>query len=226
MVEGVVGLMGSGKTLLATRVALDAVKNGVGVVANYRIEGCQYAQSWDEVMAAVYGFTSQRGDQRERLLVVIDELNLWAASRNWQKLDPRLLSMWAQGRKLGFDMVWTSQHESRVDTVVREITSHVWKARRYGPERYPLLFQYAAYLPADLRLTKRRCLKRRWVLPRKGLLNAFNTWEIIDVQGVAYDTSKGPSYRQTERPGPLPVTVEAPRRGVLRRRTQKVQVGS
>lgn len=64
--------------------------------------------------------------------VLIDELNLWAPSRFWAKMGIGVLNRWAYGRKDGLRIVWTAQHEARVDKVAREVTQYIYACRKIG----------------------------------------------------------------------------------------------
>lgn len=56
-------------------------------------------------------------------LVVIDELNTVLPSRVWKAAPGALLFMFSHARKHGLDIVFTAQHEKRVDTIVRELVT-------------------------------------------------------------------------------------------------------
>lgn len=66
------------------------------------------------------------------ITVLIDELNLWAPSRLWAELGLGVLQRWAYARKDGLDIVWSAQHEARVDKVAREVTDFVWSCSAFG----------------------------------------------------------------------------------------------
>lgn len=66
------------------------------------------------------------------ITVLIDELNLWAPSRLWEQLGLGVLQRWAYARKDGLDIVWSAQHEARVDKVAREVTEHIWSCNAMG----------------------------------------------------------------------------------------------
>jgi hypothetical protein len=66
------------------------------------------------------------------ITVLIDELNLWAPSRLWAELGIGVLQRWAYARKDGLDIVWSAQHEARVDKVAREVTEHIWSCTAIG----------------------------------------------------------------------------------------------
>jgi hypothetical protein len=82
------------------------------------------------------------------ITVAIDELNLWAPSRLWQELGIGVLNRWAYVRKDGLDIVWSAQHEARIDKVAREVTDHIWACRSFGGSfslwsgRFPLHLQF------------------------------------------------------------------------------------
>jgi hypothetical protein len=66
------------------------------------------------------------------ITVLIDELNLWAPSRLWEKLGLGVLQRWAYARKDGLDIVWSAQHEARIDKVAREVTEGIWTNAAMG----------------------------------------------------------------------------------------------
>lgn len=66
------------------------------------------------------------------ITVAIDELNLWAPSREWQKLGVGVLNRWAYVRKDGLEVYATAQHESRVDIVMRQVTNEIWTCKVIG----------------------------------------------------------------------------------------------
>lgn len=66
------------------------------------------------------------------ITIAIDELNLWAPSREWQKLGVGVLNRWAYVRKDGLEVYATAQHESRVDVVMRQVTNEIWTCKVIG----------------------------------------------------------------------------------------------
>ena len=117
MVEGYLGLPGSGKSFTMVRAAYKARKRR----PHLRVYSNMYVdlpgdgefiklESWEQLLDAHDG------------LVLLDEINLWMPSRAWAKLPGPLLWKWAQVRKSGLDILWTAQHQARVDKLVRELT--------------------------------------------------------------------------------------------------------
>lgn len=90
------------------------------------------------------------------ITVVLDELNLWAPSRFWSKLGVGVLNRWAYVRKDGLEIVWTAQHEARIDKVAREVTDFIWTCQSFGgtfdgglmPAFHLQLFQRRKWIPA------------------------------------------------------------------------------
>jgi len=85
--------------------------------------------------------------------VAIDELNLWAPSRMWQDMQLGTLTRWAYARKDGMDIVWSAQHEARIDKVPREVTDFIYTCTALGgsaPLMRLQMFQLRRWVPALL----------------------------------------------------------------------------
>lgn len=161
MVEGHLGLPGAGKTFNLVRECVRRRKRepNLRVYANMTIDLPGRGEfikltSWEELLDAEDG------------LVVIDEINLWMPSRAWAKLPGPLLWKWAQVRKSGLDIIWSAQHQARVDKLVRELTFMLyqwfsWKklgffvAKAYLGEVRQELFASWAFSTFDLSIAKR-----------------------------------------------------------------------
>lgn len=115
----------SWEQLIALRVARDSF----GIAHRLRVLRDDSTGEWAaEPMCRVYDC---RGCSRG-ITVLIDELNLWAPSRLWQDLGLGVLNRWAYARKDGLEVHWSSQHESRVDKVAREVTDHIYTNTSFG----------------------------------------------------------------------------------------------
>lgn len=71
----------------------------------------------------------------ENGLMIIDELNTVLPSRTWKSAPAVLLYKWSHLRKDGLDLIYTAQHEKRIDTVIRELTTrwvHLSNWQRLG----------------------------------------------------------------------------------------------
>lgn len=124
MVEGYVGRPGSGKSYsMISRALREAKRKGhkAELFSNIPLVGVRYTliESFDELDGCTSG------------TVLLDELGLWMSSRDSMKLPAGVRAFLAQHRKLGLDLYWTAQHENRVDTIIRELTSILWKCSKW-----------------------------------------------------------------------------------------------
>jgi len=121
MIIAYTGLPGSGKTYLMSKHILDACKRRTREAwTNYPLVGAHYYDDFRLVMEVRKG------------IIGADELNALAHAHDWQKLDPRLLSLWTQSRKLGIDFWYTTQGFHMVNSQIRQITNFVWRCSPIG----------------------------------------------------------------------------------------------
>ena len=66
-------------------------------------------------------------------LVLLDELQIGLASKNWQSVPDEALKAMAQFRKNALDVLYTTQHPDRVLKVMRENTHNWVRCRKAGP---------------------------------------------------------------------------------------------
>ena len=122
MIEGIVGLPGSGKTLLACRMIEKARKEGKRCFANFSSPDGRWERVvWDEIV------------KLDNCFVLLDEAHMWFPSRDWNKQTQDVLGIFQQHRKLGMDLVWIAQHENRIDVALRELTAYLHWCRKIGP---------------------------------------------------------------------------------------------
>lgn len=143
-IEGYVGRPGSGKTYTLTERALRERDKGKEVFANYPIDGC-WTFTPDQLLDLPPG------------LIVIDEAHLWFPARMSLKLPPSWLAMLSQTRKNGWDLLWSAQHETRVDRVMRDVSSWIWVCSAwFERDGHPLIFRSECYEPEFMRNKQRR----------------------------------------------------------------------
>lgn len=166
MVQGYVGLPGTGKTYWLAKTGLDAIKKGRDVYANFHLDGAKYFNRLDQIKAVRKG------------VILIDEINLSVPSRMWNKLPSWLLYFWSQTRKFDLDIYWTAQSLARVDKVVREISNFVWQFKNFF-----FGFHVAnKYLPEEMDKAKRMSFETKWFTIDKKVYEHYNTYEIIEIQ--------------------------------------------
>lgn len=136
-VEGLIGRPGSGKTYELTRRALRAADQDRLVFSNYPINHPN-----------AYLFEPADLFELPRGLVVIDEAHLWFPARMALKLPMSWLTGISQTRKKGWDLLWSAQHETRVDRVVRDITNWMHLASAwFTHNNHPVFFTYKTWEP-------------------------------------------------------------------------------
>ena len=158
MVEGFVGLPGSGKTYWLTKLGLDAVKKGRKVYANFKLEGAIYYKDLKDVQEIENG------------VILVDEINLSCPSRWWDRFPAYLAYFWSQTRKNQLDVYWTAQHQDRVDKIVREISNWIWKITNL-PFGFRIMCQY---LPEQINKTKREKFGTKIFHISKSVYNKYN----------------------------------------------------
>lgn len=134
MIYGITGKPGSGKTYLAVKMALKAMKRGTPVFSNLHIFGARYAPSLISFLNVKKG------------LIVIDELNVEAGARNIRYLPPQVYRQWSQHRHRGIDLIWTAQTINRIDIIMRELTNEVFNCHSF----FDKFYWYSSFQPEEL----------------------------------------------------------------------------
>lgn len=147
-------------------------------------------------------------------LVLLDEVGVFFGSRTWQQRTEAQLASFAQVRKNGLDLLATTQHESRVDTVIRENSSEWVRCRRIG--NWILSTTSCPH--------SKQILRRRVQRLRPAVWSLYETLEVIG--------STGRSDRFGVELGAVPLSVVARRRqaqnaqraAAARRRVEAVSI--
>lgn len=178
MIEGVIGRPGMGKSYMLTEMALETAKSGRKVFANYAINhpNC-FTFEPEQLMDLPPG------------QIVIDEAHLWFPARMSLKLPPSWLAMLSQTRKNGWDLLWAAQHETRVDRILRDVSSWLWLCSAWWRvDNHPLLFVAKCFEPENFRdPTKVMQTRRRLFNPR--VASAYNTFQRLTVAQHATSSS-------------------------------------
>ncbi|MDR1188133.1 MAG: zonular occludens toxin domain-containing protein [Bifidobacteriaceae bacterium] len=122
--------------------------------------------------------------------IFIDEAHLWFPARAALRLPPSWLAMLSQTRKSGWDLYWATQHETRVDRVVRDVTSwmHLCTAWWKRSDGRPLLFHVETWEPEDFRKKGRR-VTAVWKTFKRDVAQAYDTYEHLEIAGHAESDS-------------------------------------
>jgi hypothetical protein len=160
MISLLYGQPGTGKSTLATGVALDYMRQGRRVVANYPIDPAPaslrrngpLSSAFCEVIPArpTYATIQSLGlgwrhkDEYSREdragLLLIDEAGPWLDARKWQDKDRPLLIDWMlHSRKRGWDILFIAQAPNMIDKQVREAVVEAYaRCRRLDRMKVPM----------------------------------------------------------------------------------------
>lgn len=174
-IEGYIGRPGSGKSYTLTERALREKERGREVFTNYAVKGCWYFTP-DQLLDLPPG------------VIVIDEAHLWFPARMALRLPPSWLAMLSQTRKNGWDLLYSTQHESRVDRVLRDVSSWMWLCRAFGLPGgpHPYVFRATSWEPEFFRQPKRQNVTTTRFFSQK-VADAYDTYERLAVAAHAQD---------------------------------------
>lgn len=167
-IEGWIGRPGAGKTWTLTARALRARRRGQPVYSNYPIDGC-WLFGPDDLLHLPPG------------LIVIDEAHIWFPARQAMRLPPSWLAMLSQTRKNGWDLIWSAQHEARVDRVLRDVTSWMYLTTAwFGPPGRPRWFRTQQFEPEEFRRAG-KAVATRWQRRTDKISKSYDTYNQITV---------------------------------------------
>lgn len=169
-IEGFIGTPGSGKSYSLTHIALEHADRGRSVFVNYAL-----------AHPNVYQFGPEDLLDLPPGLIVIDEAHLWFSSRQSLKLPPSWLAGLSQTRKRGWDLYWAAQHESRVDRVLRDVSSWFWLCSSWFKHQgHAVVFKQECYEPERFRNPKGK-VGSRYRIFSKRVARAYDTFESLTV---------------------------------------------
>lgn len=160
MINGILGLPGHGKSLEAVRRAGEAHKDGdTHIYANIPLKLEHFTLvSPDGKEPGTVALSWIRPGLCEcsckRVFVLLDEVHLWLPARRSLQLPTSWLALFSQTRKLGWELWWTAQHETRVDRMLRDVTSWFYLAHAWG---WPIeMYVYECWAPEHFRKPQHR----------------------------------------------------------------------
>lgn len=122
MVSGYFGLPGCGKTTFLTMIAqkeLRKIRAGKSaydkVFCNFYCEGC-YKLDFHQLGSFLI----------ENALILIDEITLFADSRDFKTFDKKIKQFFLLHRHYGCDIIYFTQHYNNVDKKIRDITFNLY----------------------------------------------------------------------------------------------------
>jgi len=176
MVEGFIGLPGSGKTYLLAKKGLEDLAKGKEVYANFYLKGAKRFSQLSQIIAIVKAKLLAK--EKINMTILIDEINLSFPSRMWNKVPGWVLYFFSQTRKFGLDIYYTSQALARVDKVIREITNFIWIVK-------PFLFgirRAKKIMPEDNDHVSKDVYEVKWFRIEEKVYSAYDTYEILELE--------------------------------------------
>jgi hypothetical protein len=179
--EGWTGWHGEGKTYNAvTHVLNEYDRHKIPIWSNAQIAGCEIFENWDELMQMI----ELAIEHHLRAQVLIDEAGKWLSSRFFTKLDPRVLTVLQERRKVGagLDLYWTAPHIDHVDKILRDVTQAVHTCKRFGGTEYshdggkpPRAFYVRTYRPNEVGKANKKAIARAIVPFTPEVANLYTT---------------------------------------------------
>lgn len=160
MIYGYFGLPRVGKTYSACYRAHIEMKKGRAVYCNIPLEGAYFL---DVERLGVEFYLQPHS------VVLIDEIQWYANSRQWQNLGDGLYFLFSQSGKMSIDLFYTAQDSSRVDKTLREVTNIFYQVHKY----WTVLIYDVYYNNVDYSLQRNN--RRSFGLLRKGFFDKFDT---------------------------------------------------
>lgn len=197
MIEGYIGIPGSGKTLSMTVRAYKTRRQYDEIITNYSLDfdgkGARIVHFNDaaELLLRLEDALNQNRDGVRRL-VLLDEVHLIFDARMWSKVPAEFLRILAQPRKAHLDMLYTAQHESQVEKRLRTVTNWMWLCRSWGKDfnmfsDTPFVFWSKCYDSFEFRSPRAVDYGRRLYRFRKKWGQLYDTMEVLqrfDLDGV------------------------------------------
>jgi len=145
MITAIVGRPGEGKTVYLVHLILTYLRQGLDVYTNVGVklppgskltERLHEIHSIDEILeirsSIQKGIFNKAGAK-----IVLDELQIYINSRNWDKLPEDFQFLLQQHGKRGLDIVGATQSIRRADVVFRELIQKFYGVRRIIAFRVP-----------------------------------------------------------------------------------------
>ncbi len=193
MIEGYIGIPGSGKTLSMTTRAYKERRWYDEIWANYTLNFPQKKigkfdgqvgrfQNAEQFFQLCNGWLHAQDGKRR--LILLDEVHLIFDARNWNKVPKEMLQFLAQPRKAKTDLLFTAQHESQVEKRLKVVVNWLWLCRMWGSEMnwfgdHPLVFWATCYESFEFRSPRARNYGARCYRFRPKYGQLYNTLEVL-----------------------------------------------
>ena len=163
MIEGIFGLPGKGKTYEAVRRVMNAADSGrqcysVTPINHENVMLIEYEDITDPFLPPG--------------LILCDEVHLVLGAAAGAKLDKAWYEKLSQTRKDGHDLIYTSQHESKVLKQLRDNTNYGWICQKFD---FGVTQVFAAKAWEMHNLRRGKPADRYWHRASKRVYRAYDT---------------------------------------------------
>jgi len=172
MIKGYIGLLGMGKTLNAVGDLMEIMKDGRRVISNTPIDFSHKGKEHHAEFINDGLMFQQKLLTEENATFFIDEASIFFPSQFWNKLSGSYIMKFAQARKYGVDIYYTSQGYNHTIKRIRDLTNIVTKCTAW---KIPILnipiFNATEYDPEFFaqRIISSPSVEARYILKRKTL---------------------------------------------------------
>lgn len=183
MIRAYIGLLGEGKTLSMVNDAVHRMEKKKKVVSNFPIKWKKWGKKYESVYLAGKEFENAFLKETD-CLFCIDEASIVLPNYYWNRLPGEFLIKFAQSRKYGLDIFYTSQGYSHAVKRLRDLTNEVVKCEKKKLMGMTI-FTNIVYNPdffeqriiTSLEIEKKYIIRRKVIDPflTKHLFKAFDT---------------------------------------------------
>jgi len=177
VIEGIFGLPGKGKTYEGVRRLLLEADSG---------RQCYSVTPIDHPNVELITYDEMLDPYLPPGVIFLDEVHLVLPSSAHRDLDPAWYERLSQTRKDGHDLLYTSQHESKVLKQLRDNTNYGWITEAWFPMfGHPMVFSARAWEMHKLRRGKPA--DRYAHLFSQRVADAYDTRKAIKAQAAIVD---------------------------------------
>jgi len=144
MITAVEGRPGMGKSVYLVGVAYQKLLSNYYVFSNIEIavpsrlrNRYQYYQSFDDLLPVRLKAILIDNPKIRGIIIIMDEMQVYLSSRNWDKLDQKFQLLLQQHRKRGIDIFGATQSIKRADVVFRELVQRFYRISKITSFRIP-----------------------------------------------------------------------------------------
>lgn len=178
-ITGIFGLPGQGKTYEGVRLLLKAANEGRQCYSVTPINHPNVMQiEYDDVV----------DPWLPPGLIFLDEVHLVLSYTVWTRLDPAWFEKLSQTRKDGHDLIYTSQHHSKVLKQLRDNTNWGWQTKAWGPQDAPRPLGFSASCWEMVNFQRGKPKDHYFHFYRKAIARAYQTTYAIQAKAAEKGT--------------------------------------